>query len=233
MRKANTMNQMRARVTSAAPGAVFIPSDFADLAEPRTVSIYLSRMLTVGTLEKVKRGIYAKPRRSDWLSTAVPPKSDEIAKAIARNFGWTIVPCGDAALNMLGLSTQIPAVWLYVSDGSYKIYEADEITLQFKHTDRKNELIGISYQSALVIQALRALGKEQIGFDTIQKLRGKLTAQERERMLRECRHITAWIFEIIKLIAENEKQLLANKNGFRFRRKYGILQLASEKAWAN
>ena len=202
MSRIDTMNQMRTRVMAAAPGDVFIPSDFADLAEPRTVSMYLSRMMADGTLEKVKRGVYAKPRRSFWLGTAVPPKSDEIAKAIARNFGWTVVPCGDAALNMLGLSTQIPAVWLYVSDGPYKTYEAHEIKFQFKHTDRKNELIGITYQSALVIQALRALGREQIGFDTIQILRRKLTTQEKERMLSECQHITAWIFEIIKLICQ-------------------------------
>lgn len=202
MSKADIMNQMRARVMAAAQGGVFIPSDFADLAEPRMVSTYLGRMLADGTLEKVKRGVYAKPRRSDWLGTAVPPKSDEIAKAIARNFGWTAVPCGDTALNALGLSTQIPAVWLYVSDGPYKTYEADGIKLQFKHTDRKNELIGISYQSALVIQALRALGKNQIDSYTLQKLRSKLSKQEKERMLNECQHVTAWIFEIIKKICQ-------------------------------
>ena len=202
MQKADIMNRMRARIMAAAPGDVFIPSDFADLAEPRIISMYLSRMLVDGTLEKVKRGVYTKPRRSDWLGTAVPPKSDEIAKAIARNFGWTVVPCGDTALNMLGLSTQIPAVWLYVSDGPYKTYEADGIKLQFKHTDRKNELIGISYPSALVIQALRALGRDQIDFGIVQKLRAKLSEEERVRMLNECRHITAWIFETIKKICQ-------------------------------
>ncbi len=202
MSRTDTMNQMRARVMAAAPGDVFIPSDFADLAEPRMVSTYLGRMLADGTLERVKRGIYAKPRRSDWLGASVPPKSNEIAKAIARNFGWTVVPCGDTALNILGLSTQIPTIWLYVSDGPYKTYEADGIMLQFKHTDRKNELIGISYQSALVIQALRALGKNQINSYILQKLRSKLSKQEKKRMLNECQHVTAWIFETIKMICQ-------------------------------
>ena len=202
MPRADIMNQMRTRVMAAAPGDVFIPSDFADLAEPRIISMYLSRLLADGTLEKVKRGVYTKPRRSDWLGTAVPPKSEEIAKAIARNFGWTVVPCGDTALNTLGLSTQIPAVWLYVSDGPYKTYEADGITLQFKHTDRKNDLNGISYPSALVIQALRALGKDQIDTATVQKLRSKLTKHEKEQMLSECQRVTAWIFEIIKMICQ-------------------------------
>ena len=50
------MNQMRDRVSFSAPGAVFVPSDFADLAEPRIIAMYLSRMLSERSLEKVKRG---------------------------------------------------------------------------------------------------------------------------------------------------------------------------------
>jgi hypothetical protein len=123
-----------------------------------------------------------------------------VAKAIARNYGWTIVPCGDTALNMLGLSTQVSAVWLYVSDGPYKTYEADDIKFQFKHTDRKNELIGVSETTALIIQALRALGKESIDSHAISFLSSRLDAKEKRQILQESRYVTAWIFEAIKEI---------------------------------
>ena len=160
----------------------------------------LSRLHEKGTIEKVKRGVYMKPRYSMLLNRSVPPREDAVAKAIARNYGWTIVPCGDTALNMLGLSTQIPAVWLYVSDGPYKTYETDGIRFQFKHTDRKNELIGVSETTALIIQALRALGKEQIDSQTISALSKKLNAAEKQQVLKESRYITAWIYEAIKEI---------------------------------
>ena len=160
----------------------------------------LSRLHENGTIEKVKRGVYMKPRYSMLLNRSVPPREDAVAKAIARNYGWTIVPCGDTALNMLGLSTQIPAVWLYVSDGPYKTYETDGIRFQFKHTDRKNELIGVSKTTALIIQALRALGKEQIDSQTISALSKKLNAAEKQQVLKESRYITAWIYEAIKEI---------------------------------
>ena len=160
----------------------------------------LSRLHEDGTLGKVKRGIYMKPRYSYLLNRSVPPREDAVAKAIARNYGWTIVPCGDTALNMLGLSTQIPAVWLYISDGPYKAYEADGIKFQFKHTDRKNELIGVSETTALIIQALRALGKGNIDSQTVSFLSGRLDAKEKQQILQESGYITAWIYEAIKEI---------------------------------
>ena len=143
MARPDILNQVRVRIENAAPGDVFIPADFSDLAEARKITMCLSRLHEDGTLKKVKRGVYMKPRYSQLLNRSVPPREDAVAKAIARNYGWTIVPCGDTALNMLGLSTQIPAVWLYVSDGPYKTYETDGVKFQFKHTDRKNELIGV------------------------------------------------------------------------------------------
>ena len=199
------MKQVRARIEEATPGDIFIPADFSDLAEPRKITMCLSRLHEDGTLEKVKRGVYMKPRFSKLLNRPVPPREDAVAKAIARNHGWTIVPCGDTALNMLGLSTQIPVVWLYVSDGPYKTYETDGIRLQFKHTDRKSELIGVSESTALIIQALRAFGKDNLDSQTISKLSGRLNEKEKYQILQESRYITAWIYEAIKDICGGPK----------------------------
>ena len=200
MARPDILNQVRARIEKALPGEVFIPADFSDLAEARRITMCLSRLLEDGTLEKVKRGVYMKPRYSTLLNRSVPPKEDAVARAIARNYGWTIVPCGDTALNMLGLSTQIPSVWLYVSDGPYKSYETDGVRFQFKHTDRKNEIIGVSEKTALIIQALRALGKNNIDTQVITALSARLTPKEKQTMLHESRYITAWIYEKIKTI---------------------------------
>ena len=200
MARPDILKQVRARIETAAPGEIFIPSDFSDLAESRKVAMCLSRLFEDGTLEKIKRGVYMKPRFSKLLDRPVPPREDAVAKAIARNYGWTIVPCGDTALNMLGLSTQIPAVWLYVSDGPYKTYEMDGSTFQFKHTDRKNELIGVSGITSLLIQALRALGRNNIDSKTIAYLSGKLDSDEKLQILKESKYITAWIYEAIKAI---------------------------------
>ncbi len=200
MPRPDILKQVRTRIEHAAPGDIFIPADFSDLGEARKITMCLSRLHEAGTLEKVKRGIYMKPRFSQLLNRSVPPREDAVAKAIARNYGWTIVPCGDTALNMLGLSTQIPAVWLYVSDGPYKTYETEGIRFQFKHTDRKSELIGVSETTALIIQALRAIGKDNIDAQTILNVSGRLNEKEKRQILQESRYVTAWVYEAIKEI---------------------------------
>lgn len=200
MKRPNYLEQIKKRIDTTEPGTVFIPSDFFDIAEAVKVNMCLNRLTENGELNRIMRGVFAKPRYSNLLNTNVPPRSENIAKAIARNYGWTVVPCGDTALNMLGLSTQVPTVWLYVSDGPYKTYEADGITLKFKHTDNKNEITAVSYQTALVIQALKALGKENITDKEIRKLSKILSQSEKQKMLAESQRITEWVYGYIKKI---------------------------------
>lgn len=204
MKRPDYLKQIRERINQAETGAVFIPSDFADIAETAKVNMCLKRLKESGELTNLKRGVYMKPRHSTLLDQPVPARSDDVAKAMTRNFGWTIIPCGDTALNLLGLSTQVPAVWSYVSDGPYRNYTVDGIKLQFKHTDRKSEIIGLSEKTALVIQALRAIGKENITPKDIKKLSGKLDEAEKSRLLLEGQRAAAWIYEAIKRICKGE-----------------------------
>ena len=118
---------------------------------------------------------------------------------MARKFGWTIVPCGDTALNMLGLSTQVPAVWLYVSDGTYKEYTYGKTVIRFKRTTNK-EISKISYKTALVIQAVKALGKENITDEIKNKIASTTTDEEKAKMFAEAKYATSWIYDVIKEI---------------------------------
>lgn len=204
MARPDILNQVRRRINEAPAGDVFIPSDFSDLAEAKKITMCLSRLTDDGTLERVRRGVYMKPRFSSLLNRHVPPRAADVAKAVARNFGWTVVPSGDAALNLLGLSTQVPAVWKFVSDGPYKTYETSGMRLQFTHTDRKNELTGVSEKTALLIQALRALGREHINAATVRFLSKQFTPKEKQQVLQEGRYSTAWLYDLIKQICAEE-----------------------------
>jgi len=208
MKRPDHLEQVKKRLQDAKDGSVFIPSDFFDITDASKINKCLTRLEETGDLQRVMRGIYVKPHFSELLNKDVPPRSDDIAKAIARNYGWTIVPCGDAALNMLGLSTQVPAVWLYVSGGPYKSYKADGMTLKFKHTDNKNELINISYKSALVVQALKALGKANVTDKDLRGISKLLTNDEKTQMLNEAKRVTVWVYELIRKISMTDWQLL-------------------------
>lgn len=204
MARVNYFEQILSRIESMAKGEVFIISDFSDLADEATVRKALSRLEEDGKIRRIMRGVYENPKFNDFLGEYVKPHPDKIAKALARNYGWTIVPCGDTALNMLGLSTQVPAVWLYVSDGNYREYTCGNFVIQFKRTTNK-EISKISFKTALVIQAIKALGKDKITGDVIEKIRSLTTDEEKEQMFVEAKYATTWIYDVIKEICGGTK----------------------------
>ena len=204
MARINCFDPISLRIELMPAGEVFIISDFSDLADDAAIRKVLSRLEDDGAIRRIMRGVYDCPEYSKFLDEYVEPKPDKVAHALARNYGWTIVPCGDTALNMLGLSTQVPAVWLYVSDGTYKEYTYGNTIIKFKRTTNK-EISKISYKTALVIQALKAFGKENITAEIINKIAASTTDEEKTAMFTEAKYATSWIYDIIKEICGGAK----------------------------
>lgn len=194
------IQEVRKRVAAAADGSVFAASDFADIADANTIRSALYRLVEDGVLRRILKGIYEKPEYSEMLKEYVAADPDAVAKALARSYHWTIAPCGNTALNLLGLSTQVTAVWSYISDGPYKTYEWNATKLQFKHRTNK-EITGLSYMTILVIQALKTLGKSNVTSKTIQTLQSRLSESDKAAMLKEAAESTDWVYDTIRQIA--------------------------------
>ena len=205
MKRPDYLNQIRGNIEKAENGSVFVSTDFTDITDKKTVNMGLIRLADEGLIKKILFGVYYKPEFSKLLGETVAPSPNKVAHALARNFGWTIVPCGDTALNLLGLSTQVPSQWVYVSDGAYKEYTFDNTTIKFKRTTNK-EISKVSYKTALTIQALKALGKENITDQVILRLKKILTDEEKEKMLAESKSATSWVLELIKVICKDEEK---------------------------
>lgn len=202
MDKATNWQLIKDRIKKSEIGTVFVATDFVDISDKTSINTYLTRLDEEKLLRRIMRGVYYKPEYNDFLGEYVAPEPDAVAHALARNFGWTIVPCGDTALNLLGLSTQIPAAWVYVSDGTYKEYTYEHTTIKFKRTTNK-EISKLSYKSALVVQALKALGKDNVDDAILIKLKNNLTDNEKQALLTEAKAATSWIYEYIKLICRS------------------------------
>ncbi len=196
--------QIRERIITAEDGTVFIASDFADIADTTTIRQSLKRLTGAGLLRRIVNGIYEKPKYSKLLNEYVAVDPEAVAKALARSYHWTIAPCGNTALNLLGLSTQVTAVWSYISDGPYKTYEWNSTKIEFKHRTNK-EITGLSYMTSLVIQALKTLGKTNVTPEIIRILSGKLTEADKEAMLKEAAESTDWVYDTIRKIVRGEK----------------------------
>ena len=193
------MSGIRERVLSAEDGTVFVTSDFADIADTNTIRQSIYRLVNDGTVRRILQGVYEKPKYSKLLEEYVAADPDAVAKALARSYHWTIAPCGNTALNLLGLSTQVTAVWSYISDGPYKTYEWNSTKLEFKHRTNK-EITGLSYMTSLVIQALKTLGRSNVTSDIIKTLSEKLSDDEKQACLKEAAESTDWVYDTIRKI---------------------------------
>ena len=193
------------RIDEAAEGSVFVSSDFANIANTETIRRTLNRLIKKGTIRRIIKGVFEKPKYSQLLNEKVAADPDLVAKAIARNYHWTIAPSGLNALNLLGLSTQIPSVWTYVSDGPYRNYQWGNTQLKFKNRTNK-EITGLSYTTTLVVQALKTLEKDGVTPEIIQKLRSRLSESDKKALLEEASESTDWVYDLIRQICESENK---------------------------
>lgn len=191
------IKQIRERVLSAENGMVFTTSDFADIADSDTVRQSLNRLVNSGILRRVFRGVFEKPKYSNLLKEYVATDPNAVANALARSYHWTIAPCGNTALNFLGLSTQVTATWSYISDGPYRIYEWDSTKNEFKHRANR-EIIGLSYITVLVVQALKILGKGNVTPEIIRILSDRVDSKDKALILKESAAATDWVYDILK-----------------------------------
>ena len=197
------IERIKQKINELPYGSAFIVSDFTGICDYQTAKRLIARLCESGDIRRVIRGVYDKPAYSELLQEYVAPDNNEIAKAIARNYNWTIIPSGNVALNMLGLSTQVPVKWEYCSSGPYREYGYDKITISFKHSSNK-EIEGLSYDTALLIQAIKALGKDRISDKDISRLKERITRMNKENIIQEAKHTTSWIFTVIKKICREE-----------------------------
>ena len=175
--------EVKKRIEIAEGGTVFVTSDFTDIATATTVRKCLGRQVEEKDIRRIMDGVYEKPIYSNLLKEYITANPERVAYAIARSFRWTIAPCGDVALNKLGLSTQVPVVWSYISDGPYRKFSWDNITLSFKHRANR-EISFMSETTTLVVEALKTLGKDRVDEGIILSLRNRLPEVREEKDVR-------------------------------------------------
>lgn len=189
-------NQILIKVSKAGRGVPFFAENFASCGSPAAVRKALDRLVDAGKLDRVARGIYMRQKVDDVIGP-LTPSIDELAKAIARRDRARIAPTGIYALNRLGLSTQVPANIIYLTDGAARKVRIGRRTITFKRTTPKN-VAAIGQTSKLVIQALRAIGKDNVTDQTIKQIHVILKHENKNRLAHDMMLAPAWIREIIK-----------------------------------
>ena len=194
-------DQIVTRIERLGAGKAFSAKDFLDIGSRGTVDMALSGLTRRGTIRRIRRGLYDMPKVNPALGGKLSPDIDEAARAIARRQRWKIVPEGAWAANLLGLSTQVPSKIIYLTDGPNNEVPIGRRTIHFKHA-RPKAMAGLDGKFALVVQALRHLGKEAVGPREIKTLRATLSPAEKRKLVRDTRFGVDWIYDVAKKIAE-------------------------------
>ncbi|HCR3585904.1 MULTISPECIES: DUF6088 family protein [Bacillota] len=188
-------------------GEIFSINDFYGLGTKNTIKSVLYRLNEEDKITRLIDGLYTKPKYSEILKEYSYPDANALAEKIADKFSWTISPTGDTALNYTGLSTQVPNEYIYISDGPYRQYDYRNKKILFKHTSNRN-ITSYSKELSILVQAIRALGKDGIGEEELKKL--AVFAQNiKEDLKRDTLKLPFWVQEILEKIQEinNEKAI--------------------------
>lgn len=180
-------------------GKIFSINDFYYLGTKNTIKSALYRLCKENKIARLIDGLYIKPKYSNILKEYSYPDASKVAEKLADKFCWTITPSGETALNYTGVSTQIPNEYVYISDGPYREYFYQRKKIIFKHTSNRN-IAPYSKEMAVLIQAIKALGKDDIKEKDIKRLALFSRKYVKENLKEDTLKLPFWIYEILNKI---------------------------------
>ena len=191
-----------ARIHGRGRGSVFVPGDFLDLGSREAVDLALHRLARKGTIRRLARGAYDFPKEHPVLGL-LSPSADDVAHALAGRDRTRLQPAGAYAANILGLSEQVPAKAVFLTDGPSRTVKIGPTTIQLRRTTPRN-MEAAGRLSGLLIQALRELGEEHVTPERREHLKRTIPADKRREIIKDLRLAPAWMHAIFRELAEED-----------------------------
>mgnify|MGYP001423311531 CR=1 FL=1 len=184
-------DKIKHRIKVLPRGSVVVTSDFTHLASDNTVRQIFYRLTKEDKLITLGKGLYKKKNFNELFGQEVPVDPQLIATAYARKMNWIIYPSKNLALHSLGLSTQVPNVYTYNSNGPTTRVSFEGRELAFQHVNPRN--ISSQIKSNLIIEAINYLGKDSVKDEELKILSGKLTKKEYQQLKKDSQRSSEWI----------------------------------------
>jgi hypothetical protein len=157
----------------------------------------LSRLARRGQLLRAGRGIYVRPVESRFGVRA--PAVEKVIEAVAAQRGETIVPSGAAAANTLGLTTQVPVRWVYLTSGPSRTLRLGRQTVELKHAPQW-QLVLPSRPAGQAVRALAWLGPTK-AHESMRRLKRTLPKTELDALAVVGPRLPSWLAEPVSQIA--------------------------------
>ncbi|GHV66730.1 hypothetical protein FACS1894199_10770 [Bacteroidia bacterium] len=197
----STANQIKDKIEKNKRGKLFFPDDFAQLGTPVAIRLALSKLTKSGLLKRVAHGVYYYPAKDVKIGNSVfspMPSVEKIAQTIAKRDKARIVPTASYALNLLGLSAQVPANVVYITDGApRRISVGKGRGILFQHT---SELKKLAYKSKLlmmIVSALREIGEGRVTEKQLEIIKSHLSHISEKELETDINLMPLWVRKLI------------------------------------
>lgn len=191
---------IKLKIESWPRGTIFFPEDFAEIGSSDTVRSALVRMCDDNMIVRLGFGIYCYPIIDEkWGMGVLYPSMDEIAQAIAKRDRCQISPTGSAALNALGLSTQLQANVVYYTNGSpRRINIGDGKGILFKRTTQMKRFAYQSELMQLIVAAVREIGNGNLSESDKEKIAERLKEVGDTDFNKDITLAPAWVQKLLR-----------------------------------
>ncbi len=135
------------------------PGALLHLGKRAAIDQALSRLARSGKLIRVCQGVYMRLVETRFGTRG--PRIGSAISALSELWGETIVPCGGAAANRLGLTPQNPVRMVYLTSGPSRWLHFEMHVVELRRAPRW-QLAAPYRKAGSVIRALSWLGREEV-----------------------------------------------------------------------
>ncbi|MDE2999058.1 MAG: DUF6088 family protein [Gemmatimonadota bacterium] len=184
-------------------GALLCPSALLHMGSRAAIDQALSRLARKGEILRVCQGVYVRPIQTRFGPR--PPSVEKVIASLSALWSETIVPCGGAAANALGLTTQVPVRSVYLTSGPARRLFLGKLTVELRHAPRW-QLAAPHRPAGAVVRALSWLGPDEVeaGLGVIGR---KLAAEDFRELAASCAVMPAWMAEPVSEMVANGRRL--------------------------
>lgn len=152
----HTSDHIAAMIDAASPGQVWVPADFAHLANRDAIDKALQRMADGGKLRRIDRGLYDRPKINSLTQRPTAPDYRAVLDALTRRDHARMLVDGMTAANDLGLTDAVPAKVTIHTDTRRRSIQLDNLKIDFK-VAAPSRLYWANRPAMRVVQALHWL----------------------------------------------------------------------------
>ncbi|MFD2642673.1 DUF6088 family protein [Pseudomonas japonica] len=168
------------RIKRMKKGQPFTGAVFLNAGPRGAVDKALSRLVRDGTLERVIRGVYMRPKVSKILGR-LAPSPIQVVEAIARARREKLNIHGAEAVRRLGLSTQMQIQPVYYTSGPTRAIRVGEAVVHLQHAPHEY-LQHAGTKVGIVLTALLYLGQEEATVVVIARILRALSLEEVKKL---------------------------------------------------